>query len=160
MQVEEIRSLIEDAIPGAIIEIQENASPKKLVVSTSSLIAVCEFIHAHEKLYFDSLSCITGMDNGPEENQMEVIYGLYSIPHHISLSLQVNISRKDPMVPSVTSIWKAANWHEREAYDLLGIHFEGHPDLRRILLPEDWTGHPLRKDYEEQENYHGVKVKY
>ena len=91
---------------------------------------------------------------------MEVIYHLYSIPYDLHLALSVELSRKQPTVDSVTAIWRGANWHEREAYDLLGIQFNNHPDLRRILLPEDWDGFPLRKDYQEQENYHDIKVKY
>ena len=67
---------------------------------------------------------------------------------------------KLPQVPSLVKIWKTADWHEREVYDLVGVNFKGHPDLRRILLPEDWEGHPLRKDYQEQEKYNGIKVKY
>ena len=79
--------------------------------------------------------------------------------------LKVEVARnteegKLPQVPSVSSIWKTADWHEREAFDLVGIEFTNHPDLRRILLPSDWEGYPLRKDYKEQEEYHGIKVKY
>jgi NADH-quinone oxidoreductase subunit C len=117
-------------------------------------------------LYFDSLSCITGMDNGPQAGTMEVIYNLYSIPYDLHLMLKVRLERpktaNDPLpeVPSLTGIWKSADWMERETYDLLGIRFSGHPDLRRILLPADWEGYPLRKDYELQEYYHGIKVRY
>ena len=89
-----------------------------------------------------------------------MLYHLYSIPHDIHLALKVELDRTKPEVDSVTEIWKTADWHEREAYDLLGIHFKNHPDLRRILLPDDWEGHPLRKDYVEQEKYHEIKVKY
>jgi NADH-quinone oxidoreductase subunit C len=74
--------------------------------------------------------------------------------------VKVDLDRARPIVPSVYSIWKAADWHEREAFDLLGIQFEGHPDLRRLLMPADWEGHPLRKDYQEQNYYRGIKVKY
>jgi NADH-quinone oxidoreductase subunit C len=91
---------------------------------------------------------------------MEVIYTLYSIPNHFTLHLRVVLDRTLPSVSSVSSIWRTADWHEREAFDLLGIQFSGHSDLRRILLPEDWEGHPLRKDYVEQSKYHGIQVKY
>ena len=100
------------------------------------------------------------MDNGPEAGTLEVIYNLYSLPLNHSLMLQVKLPREQPIIPSVTEIWKGANWHEREAFDLFGITFEGHPDLRRILLPDDWEGHPLLKDYQQQEYYRGMKVKY
>jgi len=94
-----------------------------------------------------------------------VIYHLNSIPFEHSFVLKVEVTRNKedeplPQVFSLTPIWKTADWHEREAYDLVGIDFIGHPDLRRILLPADWQGHPLRKDYKEQEFYHGIKVKY
>jgi NADH-quinone oxidoreductase subunit C len=91
---------------------------------------------------------------------MEVIYNLYSIPYNHHLTVKVMLDRAEPAVESLTAIWKTADWHEREAYDLLGIRFNNHPDLRRILLPEDWEGHPLRKDYEHQEYYRGIKVEY
>jgi NADH-quinone oxidoreductase subunit C len=96
---------------------------------------------------------------------MEVIYNLYSIPFEHSLMLKIIFPRNKedeplPVVPSVSAIWRTADWHEREAFDLVGISFSNHPDLRRILLPEDWVGYPLRKDYEAQEYYHGIQVKY
>lgn len=149
-------SLGEDFIEG----LDENCSPKAVVVSAEKLLQLMEFLHTDEKCYFDSLSCITGLDNGVEKATMEVIYSLYSIPYNHHLTVKVNLDRANPVLDSVTSVWKAADWHEREAYDLLGIQFEGHPDLRRILLPADWEGHPLRKDYEHQEYYRGIKVKY
>ena len=91
---------------------------------------------------------------------MEVIYHLYSITKNLHFVIKVVLDRETPSVPSITSIWGTANWHERETFDLFGIHFEGHPDLRRILLPANWEGFPLRKDYTTQEYFHGVKVDY
>lgn len=126
---------------------------------------VCRFLFQDPELYFDFLSCITGIDNGPEAGSMEVIYHLSSIPYGHRLVLKVTIPREGknselPSVPTVSGIWRTADWHEREVYDLLGIQFDGHSDMRRILLPADWEGYPLRKDYQEQEYYHGIKVKY
>src|SRR5690606_10281297 len=111
------------------------------------------------------LSSVTGLDNGPEKGTMEVIYHLYSIPYNHHFTIKVALERdlvnsNPPNLPSVTSIWKGANWQEREIFDMYGIVFEGHPDLRRILLPEDWEGFPLRKDYKTQDYYHGIKVAY
>lgn len=136
-----------------------------LTVPTERIVEVCMLLHTHEACYFDMLSCLTGLDNGVEKGTMEVIYNLYSIPFEHSLMLKIIFPRNKeneplPVVPSVSDIWRTADWHEREAFDLVGISFSNHPDLRRILLPEDWVGHPLRKDYEAQEYYHGIQVKY
>ncbi|WP_425390351.1 NADH-quinone oxidoreductase subunit C [Ekhidna sp.] len=160
MLFEEIKTVLEKEIPGAVTGEDLASSPPALIIDGSHLKSVCEILHTHDQLYFDSLSCLTGLDNGEEKNTMEVVYNLYSIPYELHLSLKVILDRSDPEVDSVSEIWRTADWHEREAYDLLGIKFKGHPDLRRILLPEDWEGHPLRKDYQEQEVYHDVKVKY
>ena len=142
------------------ITIAANTLPPGLVVLPEQLIEVCHLLHTHPDLYFDYLACITALDNGPTVGTLEVIYQLYSIPYNHSLMLKVSLPRDQPdcKLPSVTSIWQAANWHEREAYDLLGVHFEGHPALRRILLPEDWIGHPLRTDYKPPTTYHGIET--
>ena len=136
-----------------------------LTVPIERIAEVCMLLHKQEECYFDMLSCLTGLDNGVEKSTMEVIYNLYSIPFEHSLMLKVIIERNKeneplPEVPSVSHIWRTADWHEREVFDLMGISFSNHPDLRRILLPEDWVGHPLRKDYKAQEYYHGIQVKY
>ena len=138
----------------------DNATPKAIAISAHDLFAVCSELHRNEKTYFDQLSCITAIDNGPEAKTMELVYNLYSIPFHHQLTLRVVISRDSPVVDSVCSIWRTANWHEREAYDMFGIHFSNHSDLRRILMPADWEGHPLRKDYKQQEYYRNIKVSF
>ena len=120
------------------------------------------------------LSCITGIDNGPEAGTMEIAYNLYSIPFNHHLMLKVILQRDKPEIDSISSIWKTADWLEREVFDMYGIVFKNHPDLRtmfksepkdhpdlrRILMPADWTGHPLRKDYKHQEYYRNIKVEY
>lgn len=160
MEFEEIKSLIASHYPDSIVGENQGANPMMLEIAPKFIELVCEFLHTHQKVYFDCLSCLTGIDNGPEAGTMEVVYSLYSIPFDLHLSLKVTLDRETPEIGTVTSIWRAADWHEREAFDLLGITFTNHPDLRRILLPSDWVGHPLRKDYEVQESYHGIKVKY
>lgn len=160
MKFEDIKSLIEVEMSSAVLGEDEASSPQALLIQKDKIVEVCELLHSNEKTYFDSLSCLTGLDNGDEKNTMEIIYNLYSIPYDLHLALKVELDRSNPEINSVTNIWKSADWHEREAFDLLGILFKGHPDLRRILLPDDWEGHPLRKDYVEQEKYHDVKVKY
>lgn len=160
MKLEEIKSVIDSKFPDAVVGIKEDSSPSIIEIPRDQIHGVCSFLHENEKTYFDSLACLTGIDNGEEENTMEVVYTLYSIPYDFQIMISVTLDRSNPEVDSVTDIWRGANWHEREAYDLLGIKFNNHPDLRRILLPDDWEGHPLRKDYQEQEHYHEIKVKY
>lgn len=104
------------------------------------------------ELRFNFLQCVTGVD-WPARAQIECVYHLYSYVHRHSFVIKVELPREDPVVPSVAGIWRSAEWNEREQYDLLGIVFANHPDLRRVLLPDDWEGHPLRKDWKEPERY-------
>ncbi|WP_338876029.1 NADH-quinone oxidoreductase subunit C [Spirosoma sp. SC4-14] len=147
-------------------DIQYNAQAIQpfLTVPASMVADVCLFLRDDERLFFDLLACITAIDNGPKADTMEVIYNLTSIPYEHNLMMKITVSRKTgakqlPSVPSVAHLWRTADWHEREAFDLVGISFGNHPDLRRILLPTDWVGHPLRTDYREEDQYHGIKTK-
>ena len=163
MTFPEIADLLTDQF-GTDIQINTQNLQPYLTVPATRLVAICQFLRDDDRLFFDLLACVTGIDNGPEANTMEVIYNFTSIPYEHNLMLKVIIPRNTgtsslPSVPSLSHIWRTADWHEREAFDLVGIHFENHPDLRRILLPTDWVGHPLRTDYEEQEQYHGIKTK-
>ena len=133
---------------------------QQILVAADNILPIADFLWKSPETYFDSLSCVTAIDLGVDSGQMDVIYTLYSIPFHVTLHLRVVLDREKPEVPSLSGIWKTADWHEREAFDFFGIQFTGHPNLTRILLPADWEGHPLRKDYVEQERYHGIKVKY
>ncbi len=160
MKLSQIKELVLSEYPNSIVGEDENASPAALLVKPQFIFQICELLQSNEKTYFDQLSCLSGLDNGEEAGTMEVIYNLYCIPYDLHLMLKVELDRKHPSIDSVMDIWKTADWHEREAYDLFGIHFNKHKDLRRILLPNDWEGFPLRKDYVEQERYHDVKVKY
>lgn len=137
-----------------------NSTPKAVKISSGDLVPVCRALHQHETTYFDMLSCLTGIDNGPESATLEVVYNLYSIPFHHHLAIKVVLPRENPEIDSIASIWKTADWHEREAFDMYGINFLGHPDLRRILMPADWEGYPLRKDYKQQEYYRNIKLDY
>ena len=112
------------------------------------------------ELSFDYLLDITSVDNFGEEPRFEIVYELYAMTLAVHLRLKVRVSEDEGEVPTVSDIWPTANWHEREAYDMYGIIFDEHPDLRRILLPYDWEGHPLRKDYQVPEYYNGMKVPY
>lgn len=166
MDSEAVKQLLQEKFGENCVIAEDKRSPQTIwQVPTELLPEICFFLQQNPQTYFDFLSCITGIDNGKEAGTMEVIYHLYSIPYQHWVVLKVIVPRNAeneplPQVPTISHIWKAADWHEREIFDLLGIHFTNHPDLRRILLPADWQGHPLRKDYTAQENYHGIRVKY
>ena len=147
----------------AILEANETVKQPYICLSLKRLVAVCAFLQQTEGLYFDYLANLSGVDLS-QENKIGVVYHLYSIVYEHSLVIKCMVEKpilpELPKIPSIAHLWRAADWHEREAYDLLGIFFENHPDLRRILLPEDWEGYPLRKDYQPQDVYHEIKVKY
>jgi NADH-quinone oxidoreductase subunit C len=111
-----------------------------------------------DRTQFDTLMCLTGMDY--TGGKLGVVYHLASTTLGHKITLKVDATIENPHVRSVETVWKTANWHEREAYDMIGIVFDGHPDLRRMLCPYDWEGHPLRKDYQVPEYYNGMKVPY
>jgi len=137
--------------------VSEGTHPHVLL-KPEGLTAVCACLKTDPHLRFDLLRCISAVDR-PAENAIELSYELLSIPFARSAALKVRLDRTRPEIDSVSAIWPAANWHEREAYDLMGVHFRNHPDLRRILMPDDWVGHPLRKDYRDPVEYRGLRVK-
>ena len=168
--VKDLQARFGDGVLGA----QTEAADPWLELSPAVLVPVCEFLRDEPRLQFNFLNCITGVDYFHTDAKkaakstwlphLEVVYHLSSLAHKHLLVLKVKTPRwKDdragqlPEVPSVSSVWKTALWHEREAYDMLGVWFTGHPDLRRILCPEDWVGYPLRKDYELPLEYHGIR---
>ena len=161
MDFSEIKNLIIQKFGEEVIIGESSIQQPQLFILPQTLTKVCSFLYENEQTYFDFLSCITGLDTG--NNSFEVIYHLYSIPYNHTVILKVILEKSIhpiPQIDTVSHIWAAANWHEREIFDLIGIEFIGHPDLRRILLPHDWQGHPLRKDYQTPETYHDIKVKY
>ncbi len=119
------------------------------------IVDVAQLLKTTKGLELDHCDVITGVDY-PKRDLIEVVYHLFSYRHRHGIVLKVEAPRAKPVVPSVEGVWKAANWLERECYDLLGVTFTGHPDLRRVLLPDDWQGHPLRKDYAEAGGYHDI----
>jgi NADH-quinone oxidoreductase subunit C len=129
-----------------VISVVEAHGEVTVTVPRESVVEACAFLKdSHE---FDLLADLCGADRGPEEEpRFEVNYHLFSTKHYNRLRLKVLVSEDDPHVKTVSGLWKTANWHERETYDLVGVIFDGHPDLRRILLPSDFDGHALRKDY-------------
>ena len=129
-----------------IVDVVDAHGEVTAIVPRESIVDVCWVLKT--KYGFDLLADICGADRGPEEEpRFEVNYHVFSTKHYSRLRLKVLLSEDDPKVTTVTTVWKTANWHERETYDLFGVIFDGHPDLRRILLPSDFDGHALRKDY-------------
>ena len=131
----------------AVAEVIESKGETTVVVPREHLRRVAEYLLSEPSLRFSFLSDITTVDRFPLEPRFEVNYQLLSLDRKERLRLKVKLQGKDAVISTVTPVWPTANWHERENFDLMGIRFEGHPDLTRILMPEDWEGHPLRKDY-------------
>ena len=134
--------------PEAVREVIEALGETTIVVPREQIAAACAFLKTAPGLEFNFLADLCGFDRGPEEDpRFEVNYHLFSTTRHHRVRLKVVLSEDDIHVPTVSTIWRTADWHERETYDLFGVVFDGHPDLRRILLPDDWQGHALRKDF-------------
>ena len=131
----------------AVAEVIEFRGDTTIVIPREFLRAAAERCRQDAKLQYDLLSAATCVDRFPHEPRFELIYQLVSIPRREKVRLKVRVSGNDSVVDSLVPVWPGANWLEREIFDLFGIRFNGHPDLRRILLPEDWEGYPLRRDY-------------
>lgn len=150
----QIFSLIMEIFPEGKIEKEEWPHQFSLIVPVELLERVMRVLRDDERFAFNSLMCLSGVDR----QGLEVVYHLYSMIHNHKVSVKVKVPYEEPRVPSVCHLWRTAEWHEREAYDMFGIEFVGHPDLRRILCPEDWEGHPLRKNYQPPLWYRGIPV--
>ncbi len=144
MTPEAILSRIQEQFGAAIGEATVRGAEVRLTVTPEASWALCRLLR---DLGFEYLNCLSGAD---WLSRLEVVYDLSSLRHPSKVHLRVPLPRENPVLRSVTDIWRGADWHERECFDLFGIRFEGHPDLRRILLPEDWVGFPLRKDYRDE----------
>ncbi|MBI4454316.1 MAG: NADH-quinone oxidoreductase subunit C [Acidobacteria bacterium] len=140
-------SRIQEKFPGAVLAAQSFLGQKILTVDPLVVLPLCDFLKHDPECNFDLLEDVTAVDFPERDKRFVVVYQLCSIRRNVQVRLKCNIAENDK-VASVTSVWSVANWLEREVYDMFGIIFLGHPDLRRILLPEDWVGHPLRKDYD------------
>ena len=168
--IDRLKQRFGDKITGANLE----AIDPWIEVAVDALVEICTYLRDEADLRFDFLNCISGVDYFHADEKkaakagwdphLELVYHLWSMPNKVSLVLKVMLPRwKDdvegnlPEAPSVSGVWSTADWHEREVYDLSGVRFTGHPNLRRILCPEDWVGHPLRKDYEMPLEYHGIR---
>jgi NADH-quinone oxidoreductase subunit C len=130
-----------DAITGGKVAFGELT----LEIAPAKIASVCGFLKYDQK--FVRLSTVTAVDRYPAEPRFEIVYHLHSVERNQRLRLKCRLPGADPAIDSVTGVWRGANWYEREVFDLFGVRFLNHPDLRRILLPDDWEGHPLRRDY-------------
>jgi NADH-quinone oxidoreductase subunit C len=140
---------------GDAVELVDAVDPYTVIKDVSRFLEIMAFLKDDDQMRFDFLRSVTGVD-WPEESYIDSVYHLYSYPLGHSHVVKFRCPRAAPEVPTVEGLWPTANWFEREQYDLLGILYLGHSDLRRIMLPDDWIGHPLRKDYIEQEDYRGI----
>lgn len=138
---------IKESVGGSLVTMNEYRGEITVVVRKGDIVRVCRSLRDDPDLQFDSLRDICGVDYYRPEERFEVVYNLYSLPHKVRLRVKVRVEEDDLRVPSVTGVWPTADWHEREAYDMFGIRFEGHPDLRRIYMPEEFEYYPLRKDF-------------
>jgi NADH-quinone oxidoreductase subunit C len=147
----QIAKIIEEKFAGQVLGTTTYAGQVSVLLKKELIKDVCLFLRDEPSLKMDHLADLTAVDfsryPGDAGPRFEVVYNMFSISHRHRIRLKVRVPEDDPQVDSVASVWQTANWHERETYDLMGIIFNGHPDLRRILLPEDWEGHPLRKEY-------------
>lgn len=146
-------NLRENALAAAVEEFDSQAltggkydrGELTLEIAPGSIVSVCQFLKYDRT--FVRLSSVTAVDRYPAEPRFEVVYHLHSVESKTRLRLKCRVYGTDPVIESVTPVWRSANWYEREVFDLFGIRFLNHPDLRRIMMPDDWEGHPLRKDY-------------
>jgi len=155
-----IQKKIEEKFPGKINRAELELTDPFLVVAKDAVVDVATFLRDEPELAFDMLHCHSAVDYMKEgEERIEIVLHLTSLKHRHWIVLKVELPRDNPKMPTLENVWPTANWHEREAYDLFGVTFEGHSDPRRIFLPEDWEGHPLRKDWVWPEAWHGIKIK-
>ena len=138
---------LNERFPSSILETHSHRGDDTAVVKKEDIIDICTFLRDDEALLYNFMMDLTAVDFLGKEPRFEVVYHLYSMKHKHRLRLKSTPSENDLTMPSVVSVWKTANWHERECYDLLGIIFSNHPDLKRILTPEGFKGYPLRKDF-------------
>lgn len=142
-----IIELVKGKFPGEVTDQGSFAGQSWAVLGKGRVADICRYLKEDPDIKMDYLIDITAVDYIPRAPRFEVVYQLRSMKHGHRLRLKVPVEEKDAAIQSVTSVWRTANWHERETYDMFGIEFTGHPELRRILMPDDWEGFPLRKDY-------------
>ena len=147
MESLEIVEKLKEKFGAEIIDVSEFMGQYAVSLKPAKIMDICRYLHDDPDLYMDYLADLCGVDYPDRKYRFEVVYNLFSIKHRHRIRIKALLQEKDPNVDSVVPVWAGANWHEREACDMYGIVFDGHPDLRRILMPDDWEGYPLRKDY-------------
>ena len=159
MTPQEIHSTLKERFGEAVLDAKlEGVIDPFIKIAPGKINDVALFLRDDGRLLFDSLMLLSGMDY--TGGKLGVVYHLDSMKLNHKIVLKVEVTVDQPHLQSVQAVWKTGNWHEREAYDMYGIVFDGHPDLRRILMPDDWEGYPLRKDFKVPEFYNGMKVPY
>jgi NADH-quinone oxidoreductase subunit C len=155
LDAEQIHAQLRAKFGAAVSDLAGTGRDASTTVTAAAIADVGQFLKTDPALAFDCLSNLSGVDY-PKRAVIQVVYHLFSYRHRHWCVLKVDATRDNPVVPTLANLWSIADWLEREVFDLLGVTFEGHPDLRRLLMPEDWPGHPLRKDFVEPEEYHGI----
>ena len=160
MTLEDIHKILKDHFKENILDLkpaaEKQTTDRFIEVIPQKIHTLLKFLQETPALYFDNILCISGVDY---PDRFEVVYHFHSYQHLHSVQIRAALlDKKNPSIDSISDLWKGANWLEREIYDMFGITFNNHPDLRRILCPDDWEGHPLRKDYQHQEFYKEIKV--
>jgi len=148
LEAKEIAEKIKEKFPDQVIDVAEFRDQVSVIVKKDQIIKICKYLHDDPLLSLDHLQDLTAVDYLKKKDvRFEVVYNLYSIRYRHHIRIRAQVTENDPKIKSAVPIWAGADWHERECFDMFGIVFTGHPDLRRILMPEDWEGYPLRKDY-------------
>jgi NADH-quinone oxidoreductase subunit C len=148
MEALQVAERIRERFPDELLDVREYAGQVSVTLKKGKILEIGRHLRDDPELSFDYLIDVCGVDYlGKKEKRFEVVYHLYSMKHRHMVRLKAEVGEEDTTIDSVTPVWAGANWHEREAFDMYGFIFNGHPDLRRVLLPEDWEGYPLRKDY-------------
>ena len=156
MTPQEIYEHLKKSHDTAVLELVDLPQTDPFIkVESSAVFDICHSLRDDEGLEFDYMMSLSATDLA---EQLGVVYHLYAMKYRHKIVIKTEVPKDNPLVPSVERLWRTADWHEREAFDLIGVVFEGHHNMIRILLPYDWEGHPLRKDYQAPETYHGMKV--
>jgi NADH-quinone oxidoreductase subunit C len=147
MEPLEIAEKLKERFPLDVLEITSFRDQVSVSVKCENILVICRYLSEDPDIQMDFLSDLCGVDYPERKVRFEVVYNLFSLKYRHRIRLKASVPEESPNISSVVSVWKGANWHERETCDMYGIVFEGHPDLRRILMPDDWEGYPQRKDY-------------